>query len=623
MANLLERDRFGERWAYHPLRKGDDGLWEIDVGGLGLPDGSYEYEFILDDDHGTPVADPFAREITRFAGYRGIFHIRGGVVWVPPFDWTGELPDGQTLPENNRLVVYEMPLRWMDGDAARQVGLGTFERVIFEHLDTIAKAGVNCIELLPVHDSADTLNWGYGSRFFFAPDIDMGVPVDLKLLVKRCHQRGIRVILDVVMNHARECPLQRLAKHRYFIEKGEEGRDSDYGGKMFRYREPVDGRHWARQFHFDIARFWIDEYHVDGFRIDEFKGIDNWQFIQQFRDHAWSAFRERFPDRPFIVIAEDSWCRTAVVHDDRHNPDGRRVADAIWNFGARDEFRRLLLNEMHTQPGQPSRTERIVALVAGSRRWDDWSKRFDGGFADMAQSITYLTSHDVEQDGERRLMNHVLSSLLRYFGHGDGGVAQVRGIATDLASDAPRTPPAIRDLYHQALERVRSGHALLLTSFGIPMLLAGEEFGDLHDTDHHEWQFKMSDPVDWHRRRHPGHGALADAVADLVQLRTGHPALHRNEVAFLHVHPTLDQNDGRRVFAYCRTGGRPLGDGGQVVVVANCGPDAYSNYTIPWPWTGASAERGRSPVTSTFFQKGGASVTLTLAPFEVRVFETY
>src|SRR5437016_13689099 len=83
-----------------------------------------------------------------------------------------------------------------------------FDRVIFDHLDALADLGINAIELLPIQDSPATLSWGYGSRFFFAPDFDMGGPVDLKVLIKRCHQRGIRVILDVVMNHANACPLE-------------------------------------------------------------------------------------------------------------------------------------------------------------------------------------------------------------------------------------------------------------------------------------------------------------------------------------------------------------------------------------------------------------------------------
>ncbi len=428
-----ERDRFDPTaWRRAPLARvaGKSGWWRVDPEALGLADGAYEYEFVLDGRADAPVADPFADEITRFSGYRGVFRLRGGKR-LQAFRWDDELPAGTRLPDNNAIVVYEMPLRWMSagGEDFRQFGLGTFDEVIFRHLDRLADLGVNAIELMPVQDSPDTLNWGYGTRFFFAPDFDMGAPVDLKLFVKRCHQRGIRVILDVVMNHARDCPLEALAFDRYFLRRRDEepGRGDDYGARMFRYRAPEpDGSFPAREFHFRMAAFWIEAYHVDGFRLDEFRGIDNWEFIQQFRDKAWAAFRRLFPDRPFIVIAEDSWRRAIVAQDAATNPNRRKVADAIWNFAFRDEARRLIRDEIRTQFGEPSRRERIRNFVSGAALWDDMSHELKGGFGDLAQAVNYLTSHDVEKEDEARLMNFLIGPMLREAGLGAGSVADVR-----------------------------------------------------------------------------------------------------------------------------------------------------------------------------------------------------
>ena len=185
------------------------GHFEINLDDLHLADGSYEYEFFVVDSSGPSgrrVADPYAEELTRFGGYRGVFQIAGGRRDRPAFSWDDELSPGVLLPNNNVLVIYEMPLRWMSGvpddDDYRQVDLGTFDSALFEHLDDLATLGINAIEFLPIQDSPDTLNWGYGTRFFFAPDIDMGSPVDLKFFIKLCHRRGIRVILDMVMNHS-------------------------------------------------------------------------------------------------------------------------------------------------------------------------------------------------------------------------------------------------------------------------------------------------------------------------------------------------------------------------------------------------------------------------------------
>ena len=587
-----ERDRFDPTaWRRAPLARvaGKSGWWRVDPEALGLADGAYEYEFVLDGRADAPVADPFADEITRFSGYRGVFRLRGGKR-LQAFRWDDELPAGTRLPDNNAIVVYEMPLRWMSagGEDFRQFGLGTFDEVIFRHLDRLADLGVNAIELMPVQDSPDTLNWGYGTRFFFAPDFDMGAPIDLKLFVKRCHQRGIRVILDVVMNHARDCPLEALAFERYFLRRRDEepGRGDDYGARMFRYRGAEPGSFPAREFHFRMAAFWIEAYHVDGFRLDEFRGIDNWEFIQQFRDKAWAAFRRLFPDRPFIVIAEDSWRRAIVAQDAGTNPNRRKVADAIWNFAFRDEARRLIRGEIRTQFGEPSRRERIRNLVSGAALWDDMSHELKGGFGDLAEAVNYLTSHDVEKEDEARLMNFLIGPMLREAGQGPGSVADVRRAVDQDGSEA------LKGVKRRALERVRSAFVLLMTAPGIPMFLAGEEFADVHDLDHTDWRLKMSDPVDWSRENRPGHRALRDAVRDLIRLRTSHPALQRNEIAFFYFHPSIDEDGGTRVFAYCRTGGRPLGAAGQVIVLANCGGENFPEFRFPWAWGAAAVERG-------------------------------
>ena len=356
-APVAARDNFNpENWHSVQLSPNPDkqGWYQIDLNGLDIADGIYEYEFILDNQTSQPIADPFADEITRFGGYRGIFHIVDGKRWRHPFSWDKEFANDVPLANNHELIIYEMPMRWMESAAEkiRQVGLGTFEKTVFAHLDDLQELGINAIELLPVQDSADTLNWGYGTRFFFAPDLDMGPPLDLKFFVKHCHLRGIRVIFDIVMNHARLCPLRHLDYSRYFLDGSDEERShrgEDYGAQLFRYWPDEQGQTPAREFHFLMADYLIAEYHVDGFRIDEFKGINNWEFIQQFRERSWETQQTLFPGRPFIVIAEDSSRRAIITHPSDNNPNGRKVTDAMWNFNFRDEVRRSLQDTIHTE----------------------------------------------------------------------------------------------------------------------------------------------------------------------------------------------------------------------------------------------------------------------------------
>jgi 1,4-alpha-glucan branching enzyme len=223
----------------------------------------------------------------------------------------------------------------------------------------------------------------------------------------------------------------------------------------------------------------------------------------------------------------------------------------------------------------------------------------------------------VEQEGEQRFVNYVFGDLLRRRWLGSGSVPEVRALVDDLASADER----VRQAHAETLDRAGSAFALLLTSVGIPMFLAGEEFGDVHDLDHSDWRLKMSDPVDWTRQHQPGHQTLRERVRDLVRLRTTAPALQRNEVTFFYFHPSFDENDGVRVFAYCRTGGRPLGSPGQVVVLANCGPNDFPAFEFPWPWASTCEERGLPPSGSRpEIRPDRGQLTLSLAPFQVRVF---
>ncbi len=595
------------------------GWWEFDLDLLGLADGDYEYEFVA---NGTTItADPYADNITRFGGYRGIFTTAGGKRVSKPFRWDGETPAGISLPQNNQIAIYEMPIKWMSsdpGENAPLVELGTFDEVIFEHLDDLKATGVNCIELLPIEDSPQTLNWGYGTRFFFAPDYDIGAPVDAKFFVKSCHQRGIRVLLDVVMNmFAPKCPLAVLAS-RWFYEPGSPGRQ-DWGQDLFQFNTPAyDNYFAAREFLCEMAEFWVSEYHVDGFRIDDFVDINDWDFVQDFHDRAVAQSQALFPGKPFLVVAEDSNRRFVTTSDDSGNPGGRKVVDAIWNFGYRDEIRRLVTNSINTAWGEPARSVRVQHLISNAGMWNDWSHAFDPGYADMACSVDYITSHDVA-DGPR-LMNIILGPLLQSAGLGDGGVQNVRG-AVDGADTSSN--PTLQGAVQAALRRVFGAFAILLTSVAMPMWLAGEEFGDVHDTDYIDVNAKQQDPVQWNRAMFTGNAALKANVAKLIALRTSHPALERDEVEAFYFHPNFDDNDAARVFAYCRTGGQPLRTAGQVIVIANMGSQAFPTYNLPgWRWSGSTLGEIGYPNAAPMYNGMTGTLSLALNPFEARVFTT-
>jgi 1,4-alpha-glucan branching enzyme len=408
--------------------------------------------------------------------------------------------------------------------------------------------------------------------------------------------------MDLVMNHARGCPLRDLAFDWFFLRDGSEEPDPrgdprpHWGGDIFRYRTEYAGAFYARDLHYDVANFLITEYHIDGFRLDEFKGIDSYEFIQTFTDRAHGVHQGLYQgSRPFLVVAEDSWRRTSITTDQGYN--GRRVVDAMWDFSFRDDVRRLVSDSIATRFGEPSRRDRVRRLVAVEGT----------DFRDMANRVTYCTSHDVQADEEQRLLPYFLDRLV---------IEARRG----------RNEPG---WFETAREMVHSAFALTLTAAGIPMFLGGEEFGDLHDIDRRNWQFKMSDPVDWERSEFPGHARLLRRIRELVRTRTTHAALHRNEVVFFGFsggtahqgfHPTFDENEGERLFAYCRTAGKPLGSDGQVIVVANCSRREYPNVDVDWPWGFRSSlnEPGGEDQNMPFVT--GYRARLALRPYQVRVF---
>jgi 1,4-alpha-glucan branching enzyme len=231
----------------------------------------------------------------------------------------------------------------------------------------------------------------------------------------------------------------------------------------------------------------------------------------------------------------------------------------------------------------------------------------------MACAVNYATSHDVQ--GAPRMMDVILGPVLQSVGYPDGGYLSVKA-----AVDQPQST-AVSAAVATALGRLFGVFALIMTSVGIPMFLAGEEFGDIHDSDPNAVDAKQQNPVQWQRAAYTANAALMARVGALIQLRTSNPALQRNEIDFFYFHPTFDDNGGTWVFAYARTNGAPLGSAGQVIVLANLGPQSFNSFSFPsWPW-------GSRPLREIGYSSGASSyddvwnvLSVSLDGFQVRVF---
>lgn len=175
-------------------------------------------------------------------------------------------------PEPHELVIYELLVR--DFVAAHNY------QTLTDTLDYIQRLGVNAIELMPVAEFDGNENWGYSPAFHFALDKYYGTEEAFKRFVDEAHRRGIAVILDVVYNHATgQSPLVRLWNQSPTGDPSAAPTpENPYANvtapHLYSVYNDLNHESAATQYWLDRAnRFWLEEYHVDGYRFDLTKGF--------------------------------------------------------------------------------------------------------------------------------------------------------------------------------------------------------------------------------------------------------------------------------------------------------------------------------------------------------------
>ena len=193
----------------------------------------------------------------------------GGYVTViqtqkQPYMWSEATLNFQR-PNKNNLVIYEL---WIYDYTAKRSLEGVRER-----LDYLQQLGVNAIELMPICEFDGNYNWGYSPNHYFAPDRAYGSENDIKRFIDECHQRGMAVILDMVFNHATGLnPMNKLYPY---------GDDLKYNPWFCTEIPHYDNVYekWnhdfapARNMFTRALRHWIEEYKVDGYRMDLSHGL--------------------------------------------------------------------------------------------------------------------------------------------------------------------------------------------------------------------------------------------------------------------------------------------------------------------------------------------------------------
>ncbi|QJW99008.1 alpha-amylase family glycosyl hydrolase [Frigoriglobus tundricola] len=497
----------------NPLtRENDEGYWYADVPGATV---GAEYRYALKTPAGDLTKiDPYAREVTNSVG--------NGVVHDPKFDWGEEfLP----TPSWNQWVIYELHVGTFNDPEPDTDKPGTFRDVV-RRFDHLKKLGVNCLQVMPVAEFAGDRSWGYNPAHMFAVESAYGGPKAFKEFVREAHRNGFAVILDVVYNHFGPSDLD-LWRFDGWSENGAGGiyfyqdwrKETPWGDTR-----PDYGRPEVRQFIRDNALMWVEDYHIDGLRMDMTLYIrsvrsdgepnlpDGWTLLQWIN----GEIREKHPNT--LTIAED------LQHNDWMT---KPVGEGGAGYGAQwdDKF----VHPVREAVIAAEDDHRSMAAIAAAL-----THRYNG---DAFQRVIYSESHDEVANGKARVVHEI----------------------------APGDP---KNWFAQ--KRSTLAAALVFTAPGIPMLFQGQEFLE------GEW-FRDTVPVDWDKRDE--FQGIVRLYRDLIRLRLNH-AGHTRGLAGQHI-SVIRADEANKVIVFRRW--MEGGTGDDVVVIANFHREPRNNFTIGFP----------------------------------------
>ena len=269
--------------ASNPMTKMDNGIWEIFLDELTY-DGKFvhnsKYKVLVHAANGWKERLP--AWVTRVVQDDNTKDY-AAQLWMPKkqFSWKGDAFKPGSL-EN--LIIYECHI----GMAQEKYGVGTYNEFSEYTLPHIKEAGYNAIQVMAIAEHPYYGSFGYHVSNFFAPSSRFGTPEELKSLIKKAHSMGIAVIMDIVHSHTVKNLNEGLNEfdgtdHQY-THPGERGNHSAWDSKLFDY-----GKTEVLQFLLSNLKYWLEEFHFDGFRFD---GVTSMMYLH----HGFTAFdsREKF-----------------------------------------------------------------------------------------------------------------------------------------------------------------------------------------------------------------------------------------------------------------------------------------------------------------------------------------
>jgi len=512
----------------HPMDVRDgSGVWELFVPGV---EAGAIYKFEIRNRHSGEIllrADPFAREAEK-PSHSASRVTASGYTWGDSV-WLSDRADWRTAP----MSVYEVHAgSWRRHPDGRFYSYRELAEALIPYL---LESGFTHLELMPVTEHPYDASWGYQTTGYFAPTARFGTPDDFRYFVDRCHQAGLGVILDWVPGHfpRDEHALVRFDGTALFEhEDPRRGLHPDWGTLVFNY-----GRNEIRSFLISSAVYWLEEFHLDGLRVD---AVASMLYLDYGRkDGEW------LPN----------------IHGGKENLEAVAFLQAL-NSATHGEC-----------PGSFTVAEESTAWPAVTR--PDWlgglgfSMKWNMGF--MHDTLAYLHEDPVH----RRYHHERLTFGLLYafsenfvlpFSH-DEVVHGKGSLFTRMPGDT-----------WQRFANLRLLFSYLFTYPGKKLLFMGDEFGMPGEWSH-------DGQLPWQLLEQAGHRGLRRLVWDLARFYRKEPALHLHDFD-AEGFEWIDCHDvTQSAISYLRRGA-----GQDLLVVLNFTPVVRHGYRLGVPRRGRYTE---------------------------------
>ena len=514
----------------HPMRsRGNSGIWELFIPGLHEHD-NYKFEIRTHQDEILKKSDPYARTMALRPDTTSRITPTDSYNWRDG-DWLDVRRQWQWL--HSPMSIYEVHAgswrRHEDG------GFLSYTELAEQLIPYVKDLGYTHIEFLPLTEHPLDESWGYQVSGYYAPTSRHGSPDELRHFIDVAHQNGIGVILDWVPAHF---PRDEFALARFTGEPCYEyadpnkGEHLDWGTLIFNY-----SRNEVRNFLISNAVYWIEEFHIDGLRVD---AVASMLYLDYSRKHGqWS---------PNVY-------------------GGREHLEAI-------DFIKNLNEVVHAEfPG-------VVTIAEESTDWPMVSRPTEGGglgfsmkwnMGWMHDTLSYAQTEPVYRKFHQNQLT--FSQLYAYsenfvlpLSH-DEVVHMKRAMLDKMPGDV-----------WQKFANLRAIYAYQYAHPGKKLLFMGGEFGQWN-----EWDESQS--IDWVVSGMDKHAGLVNMIRDLNTLYTSQPAMHVNDfdnIGFQWI--TCDDVDNS-VLAFMRKA-----DDARVICVFNFTPVPRENYVIGVPEPGPYKE---------------------------------